>query len=757
MFKTVKFKKNINFLIPSILLTLLGFVGLFFVKGQYEKEVKELKNIYIEKKDEEVRQSISKIEDHFYTIYQSLRMMSLFPGIRVIDRYATNLDQNSKGAIQQIYNNTFLSTYISEIYILPKIFNPEKIDPKTGIMESPITTFDEFIVGKTGGNESGEKITHLPEEEIYEYREMVKQLNHFKLNYPRNHVMDLEAVPIHISKEVVTCDNSNFSLKDLKESNNKPRNGYVVTVPTYDYDGKFYGGISAVFRSDILKNLLISRSLGLVNRNKKIEITNKPSRLWVETAFKYFENGQLNPDLIYNKIIKLNIKDVTPWSIWVAFDNNDFYLWDRYLQMKRSTKVSIIILIIIVMVSLYFGSKNIKMNSSLEDKVISKTKYLEIEKIRAEKASHLKTEFLAKMSHEIRTPLNGVLGGTQILLNGYKIGKNEKNILEIIFKSAENLKNTINEILDLSKFKEKKIIINESRFNLSEMIQEIIEAFKGSRNEISFIIGKNTPSEVITDRDIMDRILINLVSNSDKFTTDGKIKIRVDKEEETSIGIKLKFVIKDNGKGMAKNEMIKVFSPFSFEEANTKSFGDPGLGLSIVKEAVGLLKGDIYILSEEGEGTSVVFTVLVGDSKGRGELVFSNKGKRNVKIPIIELVEKVLWIEDDNHSKKLVETVLKKESLKNLDWLNNGEDVLEAIKKYQYRFIFLSLKTPRINSLELIKNIKDIDFKIRPKIIIVAADNSQETKRKCVEAGVDRFLEKPIDFFELDEILKGKG
>ena len=187
------------------------------------------------------------------------------PGVKTIDRYGKSFQDDSKQAVQQIYNNTYQNITLSEVYLLPKSIDPDKIDLVTGKSEEPILTYDEFIVA--GAAKVGEVLTPnaateaLPEEEVYEYRLMKTQLEYLSSKYPTKSTFEGLAVPAVSGPPVITCDVSEFTKADLLAGRDKSRKGIVYTLPVYDNGGAFHGAVSGVVRLNVLDPQVTSACL----------------------------------------------------------------------------------------------------------------------------------------------------------------------------------------------------------------------------------------------------------------------------------------------------------------------------------------------------------------------------------------------------------------------------------------------------------------------------------------------------------------
>ncbi len=304
-----------------------SFLALVLTGGQfwkYRNNLESFKTLYREQKNTEVDKTVSEIDSKLSYFYQSMRTMSLLPGVKKVDRHGTNLDDDAKMSLQQLFNNAYLNIKMSEIYVIPADLDPEKIDPVTKKSEEPIITFDEFRM--TLKKDEVEKKPELEEVEEFEYKLMKTQLAFLKEKYPTQASFKDLNVPVISGKPVITCDNADFTKKDLDSGNNEPRNGFVFTVPTYDASGKFHGAISAVLRTRTLKSYLPNLPIGIINPDYGVnEAMNSDSNEWKDSQV-YFAEGKENPNLVFSAVKAMAFPDVHPWKVWVAYPEQMF--WD---------------------------------------------------------------------------------------------------------------------------------------------------------------------------------------------------------------------------------------------------------------------------------------------------------------------------------------------------------------------------------------------------------------------------------------------
>ena len=236
----------------------------------------------------------------------------------------------------------------------------------------------------------------------------------------------------------------------------------------------------------------------------------------------------------------------------------------------------------------------------LHNKLQEKADELEVQKLKAEEATTLKSQFLASMSHELRTPMNSILGLTKVILDDSAINQHNQERLEVVYNSGKRLMNLINEILDLSKIEAGKMEVNEGEVPINELINEL-EAFvyplinaKKLEYKTTCLIDINTV--VKSDRVKISQVIMNLLSNAIKFTNEGQIDLEISAEEET-----LTFKIKDTGIGISKENQKIIFEEFrQIDGTNSRKYGGTGLGLSISQKISNLLNGKLELTSETG-------------------------------------------------------------------------------------------------------------------------------------------------------------
>ncbi|WP_412473574.1 ATP-binding protein [Halobacteriovorax sp. YZS-1-1] len=409
---------------------------------------------------------------------------------------------------------------------------------------------------------------------------------------------------------------------------------------------------------------------------------------------------------------------------------------DRYIANLSSSTAELVLI---------FGS----FISLLGGLLIYNYQNVELARKEALYSEKIKSSILANMSHEIRTPMNGIIGMVDILSKDLK-NKQDLKKVQIIKSSTMALMKTINDILDLSKLESNKLELNEEVFNFKELIRDIVTLFslESAKNNttISYSFSNEFPTWFKGDSYRIRQVLNNIVSNSVKFTENGKVKIVTDFKPNGNNSTKISVQVIDTGIGINKEQIPKLFEDYQqAEPRTTKDFGGTGLGLSISKRIIKLLKGSINIDSNPGEGTTV---------KIEFECTPSEAPTHNTRLFISESYNtlNVLVVDDSQIQRKILKEYLKRLDIK-ASLAKNGHEALERLEQKRFDLVFIDYHMPTLDGIETAKLINEKYGLKAPKIIALTGSIEVSKNEDFKDVGVDLVLSKPIDFESLKGII----
>ena len=383
---------------------------------------------------------------------------------------------------------------------------------------------------------------------------------------------------------------------------------------------------------------------------------------------------------------------------------------------------------------------------------------LEIEKEKAERASTAKSQFLAMMSHELRTPMTGVLGMADLLMIS-KLNDEQKELTGTLIKSARSLLSVLNDILDFSKIEAGQLEIEAAPFSISSVINDVLNLFVPTASSRKITIKNESPTNinntVIGDANRLRQVLSNLVGNAVKFTEKGEVILRHSQEKLPGGQIKIEFAVTDTGIGMTEDQVGRVFQPFVQADISTsRKFGGSGLGLAICRRLVDAMGGSIGIRSELGEGTTVNFSIVVAQASAKDSSIVVDASRDNVyhsqESTDLKSSYSVLVAEDNETNRFLISTMLEQMGHR-VDTVENGALALAAVRDNAYDVIVMDMQMPVMDGPEATREIRKLQKPLsETPIIALTADVIAAHRQSYLDAGVDAFIGKPVDWSVLE-------
>ncbi|MCF7821213.1 MAG: response regulator [Mariprofundaceae bacterium] len=373
----------------------------------------------------------------------------------------------------------------------------------------------------------------------------------------------------------------------------------------------------------------------------------------------------------------------------------------------------------------------------------------------AEAASHAKSEFLSVMSHELRTPLHGIIGLQDLISSdAEQLSSEQQENLVLAQQSAKSLRALVSDVLDLAKIESGNMEIVKDQFELKSCVCDALVPFILAARKKEIVITlhmEEAPKTIIGDESRLRQVLLNLVGNAVKFTEHGQVSVHVIRKEG-----QLHFSVKDTGIGISKADLKHIFEPFiQALDSNQPEHRGTGLGTSIVKRFVELMKGNIEATSELGKGSCFSFTIPchpVGtettschDSSTEGLFISAPVLKEEKKELALNL--RVLLAEDDPIGQRIASKQLSKAGMK-VDVVSDGDSAWEKIQNHSYDLLLTDIRMPGMNGITLTKKIRAMEKQTnKPRLLIIglSAHALEDVASECLEAGMDHFMTKPVD------------
>jgi len=478
----------------------------------------------------------------------------------------------------------------------------------------------------------------------------------------------------------------------------------------------------------------------------------------LEKAKKYNEKSDSLSKVVYSED-KLNKLQKAALQIELDEYKNQLerieLVNEKHQQSKKDSNLIVllfIVILIILLLLLLTLYKNVKIREQANHELELVNEALIEAKEKAEEASQLKSQFVSTITHELRTPLYGVIGITNIILDEHKELFNSPHLKSLKF-SAKYLLSLVNDILQINKIEEKRIVLESLIFNLTDeitLIKNSVEYIADKNNDVLTVeIDTAIPEFLIGDKLRLSQIIMNLVSNALKFTKNGEVAIFADLKYVEDKTYFIEFKVKDTGIGIAKEDQEKIFEKFVQIERKEEDYQGTGLGLSIVSSLIKLFNSEIDIVSEENVGTTFSFTIGFEFDDDKSKEIINNI---EVDLSTSQLYN-ILVVEDNKINQVVTKKMIEVSNM-SCTIVDDGFAALVALERESFDLVLMDINMPLINGFDTSRKIREKGITI--PIIALTAFDKQEVAEQAISAGMNDVLMKPFEPSMLFQVIQNQ-
>ncbi|MCQ1550160.1 MAG: ATP-binding protein [Candidatus Accumulibacter phosphatis] len=484
---------------------------------------------------------------------------------------------------------------------------------------------------------------------------------------------------------------------------------------------------------------------------------------------KYREEGRRDQLFLVDAEISVFTKNVAALFFRIKENANRLYFdsSERLLRIESALatqrehlRVTEWFLVgLVVLLATVAGWFFVRQTREANDKLRKTWNAMRVARDEAERASRAKSDFVSRMSHELRTPLNAILGFAQ-LLERDPLPASHQNYVRLINRSGQHLLELINQVLDLAKIEAGRLTLESIVFDFRDTIAEVggIVAQRAAEKGLSFLpkVAGDLPSHVIGDPTRLRQVLINLTANAVKFTEAGSVELMIAMQDQ-----RLLFSIRDTGIGMDEAAVNRLFLPFSQgDESITRRYGGTGLGLIIARELIQAMGGEIAVDSKPGIGSCFRFSLPLRPANAPKEAPQGSAekaaGTSDKPRALAELVGGPVLLVDDNVVNQLVGGAMLEQLGLTYETAADGLEALDRLAEKPYGMVLMDMEMPEMDGLTATHRIRarEAGSGQRTAVIAMTANVLQGDRERCLQAGMDGYVAKPINVAVLDEELR---
>jgi len=741
-----------------LLIVAVGLSGL--VEEKRRRDAVAATECLVEERSREALVVRRDLEQQFRGVYQGLRTIARLPGVRAIPplrpgalRLAPpEIAPDSLAVIHDIAEHLAATARVARLSIVPYPFDPDGLDPAGRLPRSPLLRLDSAPPPgiRPEGEDEGRG------DAIAENRLILRQLQWLAQNHPAESTIEGIRHPAISGPEVGSGGAARF---DAELQRTEDLRGLVYSVPFYDEDGELGGCISAVIPAGAIRGFLPSGDYAVSHPTYGVAILADPTGTAGEGQ-RFWSRGEPDPGSRYSEVLPLAIADADEkWSLWTSAPDAAFRSRSevRVARVAALVAHAVIWTVTIPLLLLLERARRergqlLRRLSDLEASLRDRSGGENAAGQRAAESAEAKSAFLARMSHEIRTPMSAILGFTDLLCDPETSEKKRADALETIRRNGRHLLGLINDILDLSKIEAGKLEIERIPVKTRAIVGDVVDLLRdraeARHTTLATEIRSGVPERIETDPTRLRQALVNLVSNAIKFTEGGDVRIVVECEPADE---KIVFHVIDNGIGMTSAQVAKIFQPFAQAEASTtRRYGGTGLGLTITKSIAELLEGDIRVTSQPGKGSTFSLRIATGPLDGVAALEPAAppepaEAPQPASLPHID--GRVLLVEDGPDSQAIIAYMLRRAGAEVMVASNGQEGAELALAASRagrpFDVILMDMEMPVLDGYQATRWLREEGY--HGQVIALTAHAMKGDLDKCIAAGCDHYLSKPIE------------